>query len=298
QGLKALALIGISRDGTAGEVDAKAGKLVFNLDPGKKKEKVEPRSIQVTDAVTIIKDNKVVKLADLKMGDPITIEVEQDIVGKELFYAGDEIAAVAADTEEHAHDALRAIKVDYEVLDHIVSEEEVLKNLDKKTTPGGQKGNLQPGTAALKGKPGEDKEEGGLEKALAKAFADAEAVVEGTYGVPVISHQCLESHGLVAEWDKDGMLTVWASTQATVSTAQQLAGRFRVAPTKVKCVTHFMGGGFGSKFGPDVQGMTAADLARRAGAAVKLMLNREEEITTAGNRPSAYGKVKIAGNKD
>src|SRR5262249_35922544 len=161
-GLKALALIGISRDGTAGEVDAKAGKLVFNLDPGKKKEKVEPRTIQVTDAVTIIKDNKVVKLADLKMGDPITIEVEQDIVGKELFYAGDEIAAVAADTEEHAHDALRAIKVDYEVLDHIVSEEEVLKNLDKKTTPGGQKGNLQPGTAALKGKPGEDKEEGGL----------------------------------------------------------------------------------------------------------------------------------------
>jgi xanthine dehydrogenase YagR molybdenum-binding subunit len=59
-----------------------------------------------------------------------------------------------------------------------------------------------------------------------------------------------------------------------------------------------MGGGFGSKFGPDVQGITAADLARRAGAPVKLMLDREEEITTAGNRPSAYGTVKIAGKKD
>ena len=65
----------------------------------------------------------------------------------------------------------------------------------------------------------------------------------------------------------------------------------------MKCITHYMGGGFGSKFGPDVQGIAAADLARRAGAPVKLMLDREEEITTAGNRPSAYGTVKIAGNE-
>src|SRR5438477_545101 len=126
----------------------------------------------------------------------------------------------------------------------------------------------------------------------------ADAKADGTYGVPTVSHQCLETHGLVAEWDKDGGLTVWASTQATVSTAGALAGRFGVPQGNVKCVTHFMGGGFGSKFGPDVQGIVAADLARRAGAPVKIMLDREEEITTAGNRPSAAGTVKIAGNKD
>jgi xanthine dehydrogenase YagR molybdenum-binding subunit len=59
-----------------------------------------------------------------------------------------------------------------------------------------------------------------------------------------------------------------------------------------------MGGGFGSKFAPYPEGFSAADLARRTGAAVKIMLDREEEITTAGNRPSAYGTVKIAGKKD
>jgi xanthine dehydrogenase YagR molybdenum-binding subunit len=205
--------------------------------------------------------------------------------GKELYYAGDEIAAVAADTEEHARDAVRTIKVEYEVLDHFVSEADVLKDPKKRTTPGKREGNLQPGQAATKGD-------------VEAAFAKADAVAEGTYGVPVISHQCLESHGLVAEWGDDGGLTVWASTQATVATAGQLANRFKVPVTKVRCVTHYMGGGFGSKFGPDVQGFTAAELARKAKAPVKLMLDREEEITTAGNRPSAYGKVKIAGNKD
>src|SRR5438128_2034018 len=55
---------------------------------------------------------------------------------KELFYAGDEIAALAADTEEHAHDALHAIKVEYEVLEHIVQEDDALKNPAKKTVSG------------------------------------------------------------------------------------------------------------------------------------------------------------------
>ena len=59
-----------------------------------------------------------------------------------------------------------------------------------------------------------------------------------------------------------------------------------------------MGGGYGSKFGPDIQGIVAAELARKAGAPVKLMLDRDEEVTVGGNRPSAYGKVKIGGHKD
>src|SRR5207248_3120660 len=170
-------------------------------------------------------------------------------------------------------------------LDHVVSEADVLKNPDKKTTPGPLMGNLSPGKEATKGD-------------VAAAFPKADTVAEGTYGVPVISHQCLETHGLVAEWGADGGLTVWASTQATVSVANALAGRFNVPPKLVKCLTPYMGGGFGSKFSPGVYGFTAADLARRAGAAVKIMIDREEEVTTAGNRPSAIGTVKIAGTKD
>ncbi|HZU34384.1 MAG TPA: xanthine dehydrogenase family protein molybdopterin-binding subunit [Gemmataceae bacterium] len=220
--------------------------------------------------------------------------------GKELFYAGSEILGLAADTEEHVADALRAIKVVYDQLDHYVREEDLVNDAGtpkqgvSKTVGSGN--NAVPSDEEVVGEEGESDED--KQKNLEKAFKEADAVVEGHYGVPTISHQCLESHGLVAEWEKDGSLTVWCSTQATFGTAGQLAGHFGLPVTKVKCITHYMGGGFGSKFGPDIQGIVAAELARKAGRPVKLMLDREAEITTGGNRPSAYGKVKIAGKKD
>lgn len=210
--------------------------------------------------------------------------------GRELYYAGDEILALAADTEEHAHDALRAVKVDYEVLPFVVLEEDGLKNPDAATAPPAGR---PPSRSNIL--PAGEQNSGDVEA----AFKAADAVVEADYGVPTICHQCLESHGLVAQWDEAGEeLTVWASTQAVSGTAAQLAPQFAIPATKVKCITHYMGGGFGSKFGPDVQGITAAHLARKAKAPVKLMLDRAAEITTAGNRPSAYARVKIAGTKD
>src|ERR1051326_4895038 len=157
--------------------------------------------------------------------------------GTELYYAGDEIIALAADTEEHMLDALRAIKVDYEFLDFQVKEEDVLKE-DKKTTPPVQRRRDNKFTSA-------ERTAGNTTAAVEKA----DAVHEGVYGVSGICHQCLESHGLVAEWDANGNLTVWCSTQATYATADGLRQYFKLRPDQVRCITHHMGGGYGSKFG-------------------------------------------------
>ncbi len=207
-------------------------------------------------------------------------------VGEELFWAGEEILGLAADTEEHALDAVRAVKIEYEVLPHLVKEEDALKNDPQTVSPvGGKRNNVLAAKEAAS-------------QGFEKGMADAAVTVEGSYGVPTICHQCLESHGLVAEWNANGELTVWASTQAVTATAAILAGHFRIPANKVKCITHYMGGGFGSKFGPDIQGIVAAELARKANAPVKLMLDRASEITAGGCRPSAYGKVKIGATKD
>src|SRR5438132_486386 len=214
--------------------------------------------------------------------------------GEEVFFAGRERIAVAADTEEHAEDCLRAIGVDYEVLPHAVKEADALALRDGQGTVGGksQAGVVNPANSS----PGGEFSTANFEQ---NAYQNTAAQIEGTYGVPVIAHQCLESHGLVAEWNQDQTeLTVYASTQAVPLTASLLAQYFKMPATRVKCITHYMGGGFGSKFQPDVQGTAAAELARKAHAPVKLMLDRAEEITVGGMRPSAHGTVKIAATRE
>jgi xanthine dehydrogenase YagR molybdenum-binding subunit len=213
--------------------------------------------------------------------------------GKVMYYAGDEVLAIAADTEERALDAVRAVIVEYDDLPFLVKEEDALKTDMHTVPPIGPKKERQNVRPPIGGKTG------GFEEGLRKAHA----TVKAFYGMPVICHQCLEPHGLVAAWDKDGGLTVYASTQAVVGTAGELASYFSgqgidLPLTKVKCITHYMGGGYGSKFGAEIQGIVAAELARKAGAPVKLMLDRASEITAAGNRPSAFGSVTIAGTQD
>jgi xanthine dehydrogenase YagR molybdenum-binding subunit len=201
--------------------------------------------------------------------------------GKTFEYVGDEIVGLAADTEEHARDAIRAIKVEFDILDFLVKEEDALKATTKTVNAG----NVAQTGQDTKGD-------------VAAAFQAADGVVEGDYGIAVIAHQCLESHGLVAEWGPDDMLTVWCSTQATTNVANGLAKQFKIPATKVKCITHHMGAGYGSKFGEGVEGATAAHLAKKAGKPVKLMLERDEEILTGGTRPGSFGRIKIAGTKD
>jgi len=204
--------------------------------------------------------------------------------GKEVYYAGDEIVALAAETEEQALDALRAIKVEYTVMEFFVDEQDSLAS--KINTVGGKAtNNLTKPQIFEKGD-------------LAAAYKASDAVVEGEYGASTICHQCLEPHGVIAEWDKDGNLTVYASTQAVYGVAGQLATKFEIAPTKVDVITHHMGGGYGSKFNAGPEGEVAVTLAKMTGRPVKMMLDRYDEITVGGNRPSAFGKVKIAGKKD
>ncbi len=202
--------------------------------------------------------------------------------GATLRYQGDDIAAVAAETEEQARDAIAAIKVVYEVLPHVVTEEASMADGAPKIV---NTGNVRKGRAITKGN-------------VNDAFKKADATIEGTYSAPVITHVCLETHGLTAKWDDKDHITAYASTQAVGPTAAELAGTFNIPFTNVTVLTEVMGGGFGSKFGADLWGRTAAQLAQKAGAPVKMFLDRVKEHLAAGNRPSASGTVKMGATKD
>jgi len=203
-------------------------------------------------------------------------------VDKPLRYHGDDIAAVAAETEEQARDAVRAIKVEYEVLPHVATEELSMAEGAPEVFKGG---NVRKGRSQTRGK--------------ADAMASAEVTVEGTYSVPMITHVCLESHGLTVKWEGDDKMVAWASTQNVGGVAGELAETMQVPRANVTVYTDYMGGGFGSKFTADVWGRTAAQLSKKAGGRpVRMFLDREHEHLAGGNRPSNWAHIKMGATKD
>ncbi len=189
-----------------------------------------------------------------------------------VLYAGQIVAAVAAETEEIAIEAARLVKVQYDQQEHQVVDSDLELAKDKTNI----------------------KKTGDVESAL----ADADSItVKGTYGIPVITHCCLESHGQVTEV-KDGELYVWPSTQNVSRYSDRLGDAVGIAQNKIRVECQHMGGGFGSKFNFDPWGSIGAILSKQSGRPVKLMLDRDLELMIAGNRPSAYANIKVAAKKD
>jgi len=201
--------------------------------------------------------------------------------GTQVMYQGDPVAAVAADTEERARDAARLVRVRYEPLPHLANVEQAMAADAPQVFPNG---NVRAGARDETGD-------------LAAGFANAAHTVDQTYSTHVITHVCLETHGCVCEWDGE-KLTAWISTQAVIQSAQQFAQALGIPQSNVHCITQYMGGGFGSKFGPDAQGIICAKLAKQANAPVKLMLDRKEEHLDTGNRPSATAHIRAGVSSD
>lgn len=131
------------------------------------------------------------------------------------------------------------------------------------------------------------------------AFKEADVVSEGSYGCPVITHCCLESHGSIAEWTDSDHLFSHISTQNVSGLAGQFAQALKIPEANVHVHQDHVGGGFGSKFGIDRWGAYTAQVSKKAGGRpVRVMLERDAELTLAGCRPSIFAKVKIAAKKD
>ena len=195
--------------------------------------------------------------------------------GTEIQWAGTEVAIVAAESETQARDAARAIKVDYEVLPHIVNERDLSK-VGSRAKPSGEQ---------ITGDP-------------ESGFKEAEVTSEGTYGIPVITHCCLEPHGAVIQWQGD-KVNHWPSTQAVSTIGGELGRALEVPAENVLVDMQYMGGGFGSKFPADRWQIESAHLSKAAGGKpVKVFLDRATELTIAGVRPSHFAKIKIGAKKD
>lgn len=197
-------------------------------------------------------------------------------------YAGEEVAAVAAETANQAWDAIRAIQVEYQELPFVVDASEALKPAAPAVH---EQGNLvRPVDLYERGNP-------------AKGFAEADVVLEETYRTSCLLHTPMETHGSVAKWDGD-RLTVWDSTQGVFEKQRDIARALGMPLSSVRVIGHYMGGGFGSKAELSKHTLIAALLARKTARPVKLFLTREEAFLCAGNRPPNTMTLKAGVKKD
>lgn len=199
-----------------------------------------------------------------------------------LRFVGDEVAAVAAESEEIAGDALRAIVVEYEPLPFATGIEEALRPGAPRIHPGGNVAG-EP-TSYRRGDP-----DAGLR--------EAEVVVAETYVTQSALHNALESHGCTAWWE-GGHLTLWDSTQGIFAVRDEVAEKLGLPQHKVRVIKEHMGGGFGAKQIAWKHDVIAALLSKASGRPVQLMLDREGENLAAGNRNPTIQRVTLGARRD
>jgi xanthine dehydrogenase YagR molybdenum-binding subunit len=193
---------------------------------------------------------------------------------EEAGFSGAPVAAVAADTLAQAQAAVEAVDVEWEELEVVVDPDEAVKR------------------GLLRDEP-RRRERGDVERAL----AGADVVVETTYRTQTVLHNSLETHQAVCEWQGD-TLHVYISTQFIWGIRQAVSETLGLPEDKVRVVCEFMGGGFGSKNGPDEYTYVAAELAKRTGRAVRCALTRREEHTSAGNRNATIQRLRAGARSD
>jgi xanthine dehydrogenase YagR molybdenum-binding subunit len=219
-------------------------------------------------------------------------------------YVGDPIAAVAAKDRKTALAAIAAIRVVSEKLPSaigldearkadaaIVFEKSARKKAGNVSEGGGSpapwKGNIRGPSAAFSKKPKKVRSwvDGARE-------ANNPLLVEGTFRTGTQSHACLEPHAAVARFDGD-RLTVHVSTQAVFHLMELIAKRYKLDHDKVRVIADHVGGGFGSKAALGAETTTAIELAREAGAPVRIAYDRHEELSVTGYRPAAELKIAL-----
>lgn len=205
---------------------------------------------------------------------------QEPLLGPAIYYWGQPVAAIAADTEALARDAARAVRVRYR--------------------PGTHRTALPADAAGLRAKharvtaPETRREERGD---VAAALREADVAVVASYRVPVALHQALETHGSVAQWE-DGHLTVYDSTQGIFRVRRELAEHLGLGQHQIRVVTEYMGGGFGAKNSCGAYTVIAALLSRATGRPVRCCWDRHEECVDAGHRPETAFRVTAAARRD
>ena len=211
-----------------------------------------------------------------------SIAPDLPILDTEVRFVGDEVAAVAAEDEDLARDAIGRIVVEYEILPFVT---DMRKALEPDAPPVHEGGNLVGGEPIT------------LERGnVLEGFAEADVILEDTFRTPSHSGAALEPRAAVASWEGDA-LTVWKSTRGAHADRLMLSIALGVDLENVRVIGVNMGAGYGNKDETRLS-VLAAILARRAGRPVKIEATREEEFVAGRHRHATITNVRMGVKND
>lgn len=214
----------------------------------------------------------------------------QDVIQKQLrvfndasiYFNGQPIAVVVADTLERAQYGASLVKVTYAKGKSLTGLED---HMDRAVAP--KKAKADPkgmNSDFVRGKAG--------------AYKDAEFQVNEQYIQPSEAHHPMELHSIIANWEAEDRLTLVDKTQGSQQTAASIAKSFQLPVGNVKVLSTYVGGAFGSALRVWPHEIVAILAAKKVQKPVKLVLHRNQMSYMVGYRPHTLQKVAIGASKD
>ncbi|MCX2574443.1 xanthine dehydrogenase family protein molybdopterin-binding subunit [Pedobacter sandarakinus] len=193
-----------------------------------------------------------------------------------IFFNGQPIALVVANTFERATYAASLVNVSYAKEEFNTDFEKAVKDAKAKK---------------LQGQPD-------YKRGVENAYQQAEVKVQSEYHLPIETHNPMELHGIIADWRPNNQLTVYAKTQGVKATQGSIANVFKIPAENIQVNSEFVGGGFGMALRTWPLEMATIMASKLIAKPVKLVITRMQMFTMVGNRPAAIQTVGLGANKD
>ena len=260
----------------------------------------EARSLPGVVAVLTARDLPVADISAAVEGRSILLALDR------VWHAGQPVVAVLGETEAAAEDGAGAVQVDYEPLEPVV---DMSTAMDPDAPVVREQREVNPEELAMHGaapQGAQDRDEPRAPNVASRirfergdveqGFQQSDVVVEREFRTSWVHQGYMEPQSCSAALDALGNVTVYASTQALFHTRTEVARTLGLADHQVTVNAMPVGGGFGGKFG--FLEPTVAALAKAVGRPVRLMYNRQEELTAADPAPESRIRLKIGARRD
>lgn len=206
-------------------------------------------------------------------------------------FIGDEVAAVAAISEDIAEEALDLIDIEYEVLPAVFDPEEALKEgapiiHDDEDRESPFRGTNIANISSFNF--------GNIEE----GFKEADYIFEDEFTTNNQHQMYMEPHAALAEWDNSGKLTLWSTTQTPFMLRRDLAKVLNMPENRIRVIKPRLGGGFGGKHEMLSLDFCACLLSQKTGKPVKIVYSREEDMISSRGRHPFKIKLRTGIKKD